>query len=74
MRSVENLGFSEANFEIVYPRLLYPHSHGVLGFLGNLVTSSYKYVWRSRETLENKEMKIVKDKREKEKVEENVIR
>ena len=66
MRSIENLGFSEANFKIVNPQLLYPHSHGVLGSLRNLVNSSYKYVWRSHETLEKmKKSKRVRNKREK---------
>ena len=57
MRSIKNLGFYEANFEIVNPQLLYPHSHGVLGSLRNLVNSSYKYAWRSQETLGYKQKK-----------------
>ena len=57
MRSIENLGFSEANFKIVNPQLFYPHSHGVLGSLRNLVNSSYKYVWRCHETLEKMKKK-----------------
>ena len=52
MRSIKNLGFAETNFKIVFSQLLHPHSHGVLGSLGNLVTSGYKDGWKSGETLE----------------------
>ena len=51
MGSIENLCFSEANFEIVYSQVLHPHGYGILRSLGELVTSSYKYGWRSRKSL-----------------------
>ena len=62
MRSIENLGFLEANFKTVHPQLFHPHSHGVLGSLENLVTRSYKDGWRSRETLEQIEKSTKKNK------------
>jgi len=51
MGSIENLWFSETNFEIVHAQLLHPHGDGILRSLGNLVTSSYTYGWRSRKPL-----------------------
>ena len=51
MRSIENLCFPEANFEIVHSQVLHPYGHGILRSLGELVTSSNKYGWRSRKPL-----------------------
>ena len=47
MRSIENLGFSKANFKIVHSQLFHPYGHGVLGSHGVLVSNTYKDAWGS---------------------------
>ena len=51
MNTVENLYFSEANFETASGQILHPHGHGILRSLWNLVTRSHNYSWKGLETL-----------------------
>lgn len=52
MWSIKHLSFSNANCKAHFVEVFNPQHNGLMGSLRNLVTGSYKYCWRRRETLQ----------------------